>query len=1079
MKRFWMTMLLVVVLCVSLTITAYAASESESNNSKGTADTIKVNTDVTGVTKKGDTDWYKFKLSKAGYVTISFNHPLVESDQVYWQLRLYTSDGKTSAYGADVYWTVSGNANQETAQIGLGAGTYYVVVSPESEESYCTDQYTLQIQYEASETWESEVNGSPDQADPITLGTPYCGATMPNDEDWFCFTLPEDGYVSLAFEHEIPPVTDELWRLDLWLEDGKTNVFQEGAVWSVYGTESLETTRIGLPAGTYYLRVRPGSVDVTDVTTYTLQVDYEAAANWETESNNVYYTADILELNTHCEGSVFLGDEDWFMVALPQDGVLTLELSHPSIGTYTDGMTVAVYEAQEVSNGRGAMYYWSIPAYEDRSLPHVGLPAGIYYIQILPGNMGYISQMDYTLTARFEQAESWETESNDYDDQADPIRLNQDVFGTTIREDADWYVFELRTDSELIVRFIHDNCGNSNLFWLVDVFAGDGVTRMVDTLAIGADTQDPCLNVGALPAGIYYVRVCAGSYYHDCDGVYTLRLEEIHDHVYTHWEVQQAPTCTRSGSQTSACDACGYVCTEILEAIGHNVLSWNVLSEATCENVGNRRGSCTVCQSEILEDLLKLPHNYAEPVHLEGSVVFGPRVYEQICQDCGHREVYEDNTFWWVLPLLISLVIEAAVAAVVLCIHIRRKRVLKATFTCPYCFETHMALQLRLRCSNMLCQDMPDPELTQYERGNLSCPKMGKPVFPFHTGHEPPKKLPKTAPCPYCRQEAHKLVCPSCHNTLPETILKGKNMMLSIVGSRDAGKSHFLGVIVKELVSRIAPAFDGSLEGLEDSMDRYEQHFGRNLYVDLRKLDLTPSSLNNIDNGAYRPLIFTLRLRKKIGPWERVRNHTLVFFDAAGEDLTDADTMETVNKYIGKSDGMIFLLDPTKIPDVATQLDAEVLECASSVSWQRSSNPDDILARVSKMIRQNQGLKDNAKINTPMAVVFAKFDTVASLIPEGSTVLRNSPHCREKALVLSDCQNVNDEVEALLRNWGAGSFLAQLEINYKHHACFAASALGLNNNPGRDMRIQRPRPHRIEDALLWLLWKKKMIQAKK
>ena len=85
-------------------------------------------------------------------------------------------------------------------------------------------------------------------------------------------------------------------------------------------------------------------------------------------------------------------------------------------------------------------------------------------------------------------------------------------------------------------------------------------------------------------------------------------------------------------------------------------------------------------------------------------------------------------------------------------------------------------------------------------------------------------------------------------------------------------------------------------EGFDDTMDRYEQSFGRKLYVDLQKLDLTQSSLQNVDNGAYRPLIFSLKFRIKKGVKETINRYTLVFFDTAGEDLDDADTMSTVNK---------------------------------------------------------------------------------------------------------------------------------------------------------------------------------------
>ena len=119
------------------------------------------------------------------------------------------------------------------------------------------------------------------------------------------------------------------------------------------------------------------------------------------------------------------------------------------------------------------------------------------------------------------------------------------------------------------------------------------------------------------------------------------------------------------------------------------------------------------------------------------------------------------------------------------------------------------------------------------------------------------------------------------------------------------------------------------------------------------------------------------------------------------------------------------------------------------------------------------------KIDIPVAVIFSKFDAIEPIIPKGCAILNNSPHCKEKAFVLSDWHNVNSEVQGLLRTWGAESFLAQLDVNYTDFSCFAVSSLGLNNYPTADLRIKRPRLHRIEDPLLWILMKLKVIKSKK
>lgn len=408
----------------------------------------------------------------------------------------------------------------------------------------------------------------------------------------------------------------------------------------------------------------------------------------------------------------------------------------------------------------------------------------------------------------------------------------------------------------------------------------------------------------------------------------------------------------------------------------------------------------------------------------------------------------------------------------------------KKTFICPYCFSQHKIKEAEFRCTNKRCKDFDDIEMTTYENGDLNKPLKGKKTFKADSKIS--ITLPKYAFCPECEKKTFKVVCPSCHNALPEATLFGRDMIISIVGSRDTGKSHFIGVIIKELIERISIKFGGNMVANDDdTIKRYETFFGRKLYTDLQKLDLTVSSERSVNNGAYKPLIYILNFPHKFSlpffnnPGKEINSFTFVFFDTAGEDLNSEDTMSTLNKYICNSSGIIFLLDPMQISAVRNQLKTESISRSSSVNWESAARSDDIMARVSRLIRNNNNLPSKLKIDIPVAAVFSKFDAIYSIIPEGSTVLETSPHCANKSFVLSDWHNVNQEVQGLLKEWGADSFMSQLEINYSNYSYFAVSSLGLDNNPREDGGIERPRPHRIEDPLLWLLMENKVIESSK
>ena len=400
----------------------------------------------------------------------------------------------------------------------------------------------------------------------------------------------------------------------------------------------------------------------------------------------------------------------------------------------------------------------------------------------------------------------------------------------------------------------------------------------------------------------------------------------------------------------------------------------------------------------------------------------------------------------------------------------------KTSFICPYCFSEHDLSEVQFRCTNKRCKDVPDIEMTRYEHGYEANPLSGKPVFtPPNPGHG---SVPASAVCPECHTTTYKRVCPSCHNELPESSLTGRDMIISIVGSRATGKSHFVGVIIKELRDRIAVSFGGALEGFADSYQRWEKYFEDALYHQKRKLGMTKSSLIDVNNGAYKPLIFKLKLRRK-GLFREYNDcFTFVFFDTAGEDLNDEDTMSTVNKYICKSAGIIFLLDPMQIPAVRNQLDPSIISGASGEGMTGAAKADNIMTRVSNMIRRDKQLPENAKINIPVAAVFSKFDAIESIVPADCHIHNPSPHCSNGYFDLSDCHNVNGEVKALLREWGATAFTSQLEVNYSNYSYFAGSSLGLNNNPQGNGAIEMPRPHRIEDPLLWILKEKGVIKGK-
>ena len=397
----------------------------------------------------------------------------------------------------------------------------------------------------------------------------------------------------------------------------------------------------------------------------------------------------------------------------------------------------------------------------------------------------------------------------------------------------------------------------------------------------------------------------------------------------------------------------------------------------------------------------------------------------------------------------------------------------KKTFTCPYCFVKNLVWSVHFRCTNKVCVDVPDIEQTRYEHGDEDNPIRDKKTFPAKFKRLAFRMLPKRGKCRDCSGKTSQIICSTCHNDLPASSLLGKDIIISIVGSQGAGKSHFLGVLLHELKVRVAGSFNGTLVGFSDSKTRYEKRFYRKLYVEKSTLEPTESFLSDKSRGTFKPLIFELQGKNKKS------KRAFVFYETAGIDLENLDIMSTEHKFISRSAGIIFLLDPLQFTAVAHKLDDRVISSAMGPSVAKRhliSRADEILGRVSTLIRNDNNISSSQKIDIPTAAVLTKLDAIEPILPSGLTLSTQSPHCSNKGFLLSDRESVNSETQNLLTNWGEGSFMAQLDVNYDKHSYFAVSALGSNNSPREDKKIDQTMPHRIEDPLLWLMKENNIIK---
>lgn len=401
-----------------------------------------------------------------------------------------------------------------------------------------------------------------------------------------------------------------------------------------------------------------------------------------------------------------------------------------------------------------------------------------------------------------------------------------------------------------------------------------------------------------------------------------------------------------------------------------------------------------------------------------------------------------------------------------------------AMYTCPYCFSEHRMSDVKFRCINRqgFCGNEPDFLLTQFEGGDGDNPLMENRIYDYSRsgfGFIANHFMPVEAKCPVCKDKSSWRICPDCHNTLPPNIAENENMIISIVGSRASGKSHYIGVLIDELQRRVIPdMLGGNFSETDKSIrERYMEKYYYPLYQLHQSLKLTNP------NEKQKPLIYETQNLNGNG-----KKLTFIFYDTAGENYEDLLKMTTVNRYICKSSGIIFLVDPSQVAEIRDNMDEEKLKQSCNISWAEiaKSTPDAIISRVASLIRQYKGMRDTRKIDIPVAVAFSKLDAITELLPKGSTVSQASNILKTGQYDGEELRIIDEEMRSFLNTWGERRLTTAVKNNFSNVAYFGLSALGespINNNmPGGARRIQNPMPHRVADPFLWILHKNKVIR---
>ena len=363
---------------------------AEQSPSWGGSDAQSARTLFPGITQQGyieyvgDVDWYRLEIPP-GADTVRFeltNQAL--RTPVDLSLTVYAEDG-TTILGARHDPDGEDGLTQITLELAVrGLETCYAVVRDHlGDDADPVNPYFLKAILSSGP---GDGNNSPDSASLVQCGEVVQDAIETlTDVDWFRVRMPATADI-LAYSLTMPPGTPDL-VLTLYDSTATTAIVSLSHREGWRGPTLLSrNVRLAEP-GDYYLSVRDNLYDDADPgLLYDLAVDCladpdpnEPNGNFATTAENLS-NATPLPLDTWVSGWIaFHGDEDWYRLSMPQDGLLNL-----FVRTTAGGMPVDLLCTLLGADGESVKRQFVVAAGTDPTdiAIRVALPSGVHYLRV-------------------------------------------------------------------------------------------------------------------------------------------------------------------------------------------------------------------------------------------------------------------------------------------------------------------------------------------------------------------------------------------------------------------------------------------------------------------------------------------------------------------------------------------------------------------------------------------------------------------------------------------------------------------------------------------------------------------------
>ena len=325
----------------------------------------------------------------------------------------------------------------------------------------------------------------------IALGQDYTGSVK-NGAQYYTFKLAKDGNVKVSMnKHKASS-----WFVEVKNAKGESlKGFETECGANVSGNEERE---IGLPAGTYYIKIKSAKNGFDNA--YKFRVNFTTSAVYEKESNNTQQTANKIQLNTVYKGTLQeTWDHDHYTFTLPSDGNVTFSMKKSKTASwyvYIRDSSGKSYKYFTTGNGANAT------GNEERQ---IGLPKGTYYVEIQDNEKAM--DIPYEFQVKFEASNYFEKEFNDSFAQANSIELNKNYRGSSLNSlDTDYYSFSI--DSTKVIRIKMERSKESS--WDITLYDAKQKYMNVFSTEYGTKGVGSEERTYTLTKGKYYITVFNG-----------------------------------------------------------------------------------------------------------------------------------------------------------------------------------------------------------------------------------------------------------------------------------------------------------------------------------------------------------------------------------------------------------------------------------------------------------------------------------------------------------------------------------------------------------------------------------------